>query len=87
MKLKLEEEAVLYADRTIGFSNSLHSEWQACHIHIVRFCEESKWVQSEKIKAKIEVLEPFVNGMPLYEYPYNRIGKKILELKQQLEEL
>ena len=60
----IEEEALNYADRVIGFMNENHSEWESIQHHIIQFCKESKWIEQEKIKAKIEAVNHFckLNG-------------------------
>lgn len=82
----LDEEAIHYADRVIGFDNKNHTEWEACQIHIVRFYEESKWVEAEKIKAQIDILKE-CTYVPQYDWEFCRIGRKIIELEKKLKEL
>jgi len=45
----------------------------------------SKWVQAEKIKAQIEVIDSFCKEHYLYGGNFHK--KKITELKQQLKQL
>jgi hypothetical protein len=46
----------------------------------------SKWAQADKIRAQIEVLKECTN-VPDFEWKFSRIGRKIIELQQQLKQL
>jgi hypothetical protein len=82
----LEKEAEKYADRVIGFDNKNHREWEGVQVHIIQFCEESKWIEAEKIKAQIDVLNE-CTYIPRFEWEFCKIGRKILQLEKQLKEL
>jgi hypothetical protein len=88
----LEEEVEKYADRVIGFSNEKQWEWRSIQDHIVQFCKDSKWVQAEKIKAQIDMLNSFYYGEDLNDEDimrfYTELHSELTEeLQQQLKEL
>jgi hypothetical protein len=80
----IEEEALNYADRVIGFMNENHSEWEGVQHQIIQFCKESKWIEQEKIKAKIEAVNHFckLNGIGDSNMQKSVIGMYEQELKR-----
>jgi hypothetical protein len=81
--IDLQKEAEQYADNTIGVSNEKHSDWIYVQHHIIEFVKQSKYVESEKLKAQTEVLEK-INQ---YHDKFSAIESKLTELKQQFKQL
>jgi len=83
----LEDEAMDWCfkkDEELGefWSN----DYEELPFQISNFVRESKWVQAEKIKAQIETLKQCTN-VPRFDWEFSRIGRKIIQLEQQLKEL
>ncbi len=78
----LEEHAEEFSKKRIeldlGYSKGLYYGFIGC--------SKSKWFEAEKIKAQIEVLKR-CTIVPRFEWEFCRIGKKIIELEQKLEQL
>jgi hypothetical protein len=83
----LEKEAELYADRIFGFANENHSEWENAQRHIINFCEQSKWIEAEKINAQIEILELLQSKLDGNITEENNLWYKIQKIKKQLKKL
>lgn len=86
----LEEEALLYADNVIGFDNKNHNDWEDAQRHIINFYEQSKFIQIEKLKAQIEILDKIIEWSfkNSQDNPTNYITlMEVTNLKQQLKEL
>lgn len=49
-------------------------------------CGKSKWFQAEKIKAQIDILNE-CTCVPRFDWEFTKIGRKILQLEQELKEL
>jgi hypothetical protein len=83
----LEEYALEYADQTIGFDKKNHWEWKDVQVHIIRFCKESKWIEMEKLKAKIEEIDTIISCYNLSKYQDEDLRLKMNRLEQQLKHL
>jgi polyhydroxyalkanoate synthesis regulator phasin len=83
----LEKEVELYADRTIGFANENHWQWEDAQRHIINFCEQSKWIEAEKIKVRIEEINSIIACYDLSNETADDLRLKVNRLQQQLNKL
>ena len=89
MKLSLEEEARIHAGLNKGFDYEEEAHYQPGKINAYKSFQDganSKWVQAEKIKAQIEIVEMIANE---FNEKYNIVAfdRTIMGLKEQLKEL
>jgi hypothetical protein len=94
----LEEEARIHANLKEGFDYAEESYYQPTKINAYRSFQDganSKWVQTEKIRAQIEAAHSISTNIVLhnfrdiksYKEEKNKIEDYINNLKQQLKQL